>query len=75
LTTASWNGIPVYQLHHFRAKTTIMRRQSDNWINATHILKTGQIARATRLRILEKEVHTGVHEKVQGGYGKYQGTW
>ncbi|KAJ2681576.1 transcriptional regulator swi6, partial [Coemansia spiralis] len=25
--------------------------------------------------ILEREVLTGVHEKIQGGYGKYQGTW
>jgi len=26
-----------------------------------------------RTRILEREVQRGVHEKVQGGYGKYQG--
>ncbi|CAO3670310.1 unnamed protein product [Rhizopus microsporus] len=25
-----------------------------------------------RTRILEREVQTGPHEKVQGGYGKYQ---
>ncbi|GAB7329840.1 hypothetical protein MBLNU13_g01558t1 [Cladosporium sp. NU13] len=29
----------------------------------------------SRTRILEREVQKGVHEKVQGGYGKYQGTW
>ncbi|OZJ04070.1 hypothetical protein BZG36_03402 [Bifiguratus adelaidae] len=28
-----------------------------------------------RTKILEREVLTGEHEKVQGGYGKYQGTW
>ncbi|KAL9001722.1 MAG: hypothetical protein Q9188_005320 [Gyalolechia gomerana] len=28
-----------------------------------------------RTRILEREVQKGTHEKVQGGYGKYQGTW
>ena len=24
---------------------------------------------------MEKDVQTGIHEKVQGGYGKYQGTY
>jgi hypothetical protein len=24
---------------------------------------------------LEREVQKGVHEKIQGGYGKYQGSW
>ena len=24
---------------------------------------------------MEREVQKGVHEKIQGGYGKYQGTW
>jgi hypothetical protein len=26
-----------------------------------------------RTRVLEREVQKGQHEKVQGGYGKYQG--
>ncbi|KAK8010108.1 Start control cdc10 [Apiospora arundinis] len=26
-------------------------------------------------KTLEKETQTGEYEKVQGGYGKYQGTW
>ena len=52
-----------------------MRRRSDDWINATHILKAADYDKPTRTRILEREVQKGVHEKVQGGYGKYQGTW
>lgn len=52
-----------------------MRRKSDGWINATHILKIAKFPKAKRTRILEKDVQTGVHEKVQGGYGKYQGTY
>ncbi|PQE19228.1 Ank-repeat mbp1 protein [Rutstroemia sp. NJR-2017a BBW] len=28
-----------------------------------------------RTRILEREVQKEEHEKIQGGYGKYQGTW
>ncbi|KAL9059904.1 MAG: hypothetical protein Q9162_000974 [Coniocarpon cinnabarinum] len=52
-----------------------MRRRSDSWINATHILKVAGHDKPTRTRILEREVQKGVHEKVQGGYGKYQGTW
>jgi regulatory protein SWI6 len=38
----------------------VMRRRADSYMNATQILK---------------EVLIGEHEKVQGGYGKYQGTW
>lgn len=52
-----------------------MRRKLDSWINATHILKIARFPKAKRTRILEKDVQTGVHEKVQGGYGKYQGTY
>jgi hypothetical protein len=50
-----------------------MRRRSDDWINATHILKIAGYDKPARTRILEKEVQKGVHEKIQGGYGKYQG--
>ena len=50
-----------------------MRRRSDDWINATHILKASGFDKPARTRILEREVQKGVHEKVQGGYGKYQG--
>jgi hypothetical protein len=52
-----------------------MRRRADDWINATHILKVAGFDKPARTRILEREVQKGVHEKVQGGYGKYQGTW
>lgn len=51
----------------------VMRRRSDHWINATHILKVAGCDKPARTRILEREVQKGVHEKVQGGYGKYQG--
>ena len=52
-----------------------MRRFKDNWLNATQILKVADIDKPARTKILEREVQTGQHEKVQGGYGKYQGTW
>ncbi|KAL8687770.1 MAG: hypothetical protein Q9218_006157, partial [Villophora microphyllina] len=52
-----------------------MRRRHDDWINATHILKVADYDKPARTRILEREVQKGIHEKVQGGYGKYQGTW
>lgn len=51
----------------------VMRRRQDNWINATHILKVANLDKPARTRILEREVQKGIHEKVQGGYGKYQG--
>ena len=52
-----------------------MRRRQDDWINATHILKAAGFDKPARTRILEREVQKDVHEKIQGGYGKYQGTW
>lgn len=54
-------------------KHTVMRRRHDDWINATHILKAAGFDKPARTRILEREVQKGTHEKVQGGYGKYQG--
>lgn len=52
-----------------------MRRKTDGWVNATHILKVADFDKPQRTRILEKEIQKGTHEKIQGGYGKYQGTW
>lgn len=52
-----------------------MRRRHDDWINATHILKAASFDKPARTRILERDVQKDVHEKIQGGYGKYQGTW
>lgn len=51
----------------------VMRRRHDHYINATHILKVADYDKPARTRILEREVQKGVHEKIQGGYGKYQG--
>lgn len=50
-----------------------MRRRHDDWINATHILKAAGFDKPARTRILERDVQKDVHEKIQGGYGKYQG--
>lgn len=53
----------------------VMKRRSDSWLNATQILKVAGVEKGKRTKILEKEILTGQHEKVQGGYGRYQGTW
>lgn len=66
--------VPVYELK-LPGNEHVMRRRSDDWINATHILKIVGFDKPARTRILEREVQKGVHEKIQGGYGKYQGTW
>ncbi|KAH8424271.1 putative APSES transcription factor [Aspergillus melleus] len=71
--SATYSSVPVYE---FKIETdSVMRRRADDWINATHILKVAGFDKPARTRILEREVQKGVHEKVQGGYGKYQGTW
>ena len=51
----------------------VMRRRSDSWLNATQILKVADSDKPQRTRVLEREIQKGEHEKVQGGYGKYQG--
>jgi regulatory protein SWI6 len=53
----------------------VMRRRADSWLNATQILKVAGVDKGKRTKVLEKEILIGEHEKVQGGYGKYQGTW
>jgi regulatory protein SWI6 len=52
-----------------------MRRRGDSFVNATQILKVAGVDKGRRTKILEKEILPGKHEIVQGGYGKYQGTW
>lgn len=71
--SATYSNVPVFEF--VTSEGPIMRRKLDSWINATHILKIAKFPKARRTRILEKDVQTGVHEKVQGGYGKYQGTY
>lgn len=70
---AKYSGVDVYELIH--STGSVMKRKKDNWVNATHILKAANFAKAKRTRILEREILGETHEKVQGGFGKYQGTW
>jgi hypothetical protein len=53
----------------------VMRRQADSWLNASQILKVAGINKRKPTKVLKNEIFVGEHEKVQGGYGKYQGTW
>ncbi|EEB05960.1 MBF transcription factor complex subunit Res2 [Schizosaccharomyces japonicus yFS275] len=71
--TATYSGVEVYEC--LIKGVSVMRRRHDSWLNATQILKVADFDKPQRTRILEKEVQKGHHEKVQGGYGKYQGTW
>ncbi|BGO98529.1 Transcription factor [Rhodotorula toruloides ATCC 204091] len=70
---ATYSGVPVYEMPCHGV--AVMRRKSDAWLNATQILKVAGFDKPQRTRVLEREVQKGTHEKVQGGYGKYQGTW
>lgn len=71
--TAVYSSVSVYEMEV--NGVAVMRRRSDGWLNATQILKVAGMEKGKRTKVLEKEVLTGEHEKVQGGYGKYQGTW
>ncbi|KAF8929185.1 transcriptional regulator swi6 [Dissophora ornata] len=71
--TAVYSGVPVYET--MCRGIAVMRRKQDSYLNATQILKVAGIEKGKRTKILERDVLIGEHEKVQGGYGKYQGTW
>ncbi|KAF7524939.1 hypothetical protein G7054_g11251 [Neopestalotiopsis clavispora] len=71
--SASYSSVEVYEMEV--NGVAVMRRRRDSWLNATQILKVAGVDKGKRTKILEKEIQTGEHEKVQGGYGKYQGTW
>ncbi|CAI8510000.1 unnamed protein product [Pichia kudriavzevii] len=71
--TATYSHIDVYESTIDGIQ--LMRRCDDNWVNATQILKIAGFGKTQRTRLLEREVHNLVHRKVQGGHGKFQGTW
>ncbi|KAJ9630370.1 transcriptional regulator swi6 [Knufia peltigerae] len=70
--TAVYSNVSVFEMEV--NGVAVMRRRADSWLNATQILKVAGVDKGKRTKVLEKEI-TGDHEKVQGGYGKYQGTW
>lgn len=70
---ATYSSVPVYEITV--RGIALMRRRSDGYLNATQILKIAGVEKARRTRILEREILTGEHDKVQGGYGTFQGTW
>ncbi|GAA5983021.1 hypothetical protein JCM11641_004690 [Rhodosporidiobolus odoratus] len=70
---AVYSSVPVYEM--MVRGIGVMRRRVDSWLNATQILKVAGVDKGKRTKILEKDIAQGVHEKVQGGYGRYQGTW
>ncbi|CAR26185.1 hypothetical protein ZYGR_0E01690 [Zygosaccharomyces rouxii] len=53
----------------------VMRRTQDDWVNITQVFKIAQFSKTQRTKVLEKESNDMRHEKVQGGYGRFQGTW
>ena len=63
----------AYAYNRMCKGVAVMRRRSDGWLNATQILKVAGFDKPQRTRVLERDVQKGEHEKVQGGYGKYQG--
>ncbi|GAA6020944.1 hypothetical protein JCM10207_003197 [Rhodosporidiobolus poonsookiae] len=70
---AVYSSVAVYEM--MVRGIGVMRRRQDSWLNATQILKVAGVDKGKRTKILEKDIAQGVHEKVQGGYGRYQGTW
>ncbi|GAA5876571.1 hypothetical protein JCM1840_000812 [Sporobolomyces johnsonii] len=70
---AVYSSVPVYEM--MVRGIGVMRRRADSWLNATQILKVAGVDKGKRTKFLEKDIAQGLHEKVQGGYGRYQGTW
>lgn len=70
---ASYSGVRVFEI--LARGVPVMRRMEDAYINATQILRAAGLPKPQRTKILERDVTGGVHEKVQGGYAGFQGTW
>ncbi|OAV99854.1 hypothetical protein, variant [Puccinia triticina 1-1 BBBD Race 1] len=73
LFMAVYSSVPVYEM--MVRGIGVMRRRYDSYMNATQILKVAGLDKSKRTRLLEREIIQGEHEKIQGGYGRYQGTW
>ncbi|TPX69461.1 hypothetical protein SpCBS45565_g02383 [Spizellomyces sp. 'palustris'] len=73
IRAASYSGVRVYEIQC--RGVPVMRRVADAFINATQILRAAGLPKPQRTKILERDVTGGVHEKVQGGYAGFQGTW
>jgi hypothetical protein len=71
--SVSYGGILVYEIV-IRGRP-VMRRMKDNYVNATHMLTAAGLSKCKRTKILDNEFAPGEYEKVQGGFGRYQGTW
>ncbi|BFZ59421.1 transcriptional regulator swi6 [Saitoella coloradoensis] len=69
--TASYSAVPVFEM--MCRDVACMRRAADSYLNATQILKVAGIEKGQRTKLLGEM--TIEHEKVQGGAGKFQGTW
>ena len=53
---------------------SVIRRKSDDWVNATTILKAAGIGKGRKKRKTLESIHGNV-QIIQGGYWKLQGTW
>ncbi|KAJ1339553.1 hypothetical protein BSLG_005800 [Batrachochytrium salamandrivorans] len=60
---AVYSNVPVYET--IKHNVVVMRRIEDDQLNATQILKLAGLAKSQRTKVLESQVHSGEHEKVQ----------
>ncbi|KAJ3274697.1 hypothetical protein HDV01_002219 [Terramyces sp. JEL0728] len=59
----NWQNIPV------------MRRISDDYMNASNILQAAQVPKDKRKKIIKKLCSLVPFERIEEGYFKYQGVW
>ncbi|KAI8912627.1 transcription regulator HTH, apses-type DNA-binding domain-containing protein, partial [Gorgonomyces haynaldii] len=71
--SASYSGVKIYEL--MIRGVPVMVRQKDSYVNATQVLRAAGLPKPARTKVLDKQVSQGVHEKIQGGYAGFQGTW
>ncbi|SCU87188.1 LAMI_0D05094g1_1 [Lachancea mirantina] len=76
IEVATYAGVDVYECYcRGQEARIVMRRCADDWINITQVFKIASFSKTQRTKILEKESNRIKHEKIQGGYGRFQGTW
>ncbi|AET40994.1 SBF complex DNA-binding subunit SWI4 Ecym_7145 [Eremothecium cymbalariae DBVPG len=76
IEVATYAGVDVYECYcRGKESNIVMRRLHDDWVNITQVFKVASFTKTQRTKVLEKESTDINHEKIQGGYGRFQGTW
>ncbi|KAJ3253247.1 hypothetical protein HK103_000793 [Boothiomyces macroporosus] len=71
--TTEYSKQKVYELNW--QNVPVMRRTSDDYMNASNILQAAKVPKEKRKKIIKKLCSLVPFERIEEGYYKYQGVW